>query len=55
MELTKLETTTKVKSLLISKTYDELAKEIGISKPTLFVRLEKHNWKKGESFLISQL
>lgn len=38
-----------------NKTYDEIADLIGISKPTLFTRKEKHNWKKGERSVIINL
>lgn len=34
---------------------DQLAEKIGISKPTLYTRLVKSNWKKGEIELIKNL
>lgn len=54
-ELTNLEATTKVKRLLTEKTYEKMAEDIGISKPTLFTRLSLHNWKKGEKSLIQKM
>lgn len=54
-ELTNLEATTKVKRLLTEKTYEQMADDIGISKPTLFTRLSLHNWKKGEKALIQKM
>jgi hypothetical protein len=54
-ELTNLEATTKVKRLLTEKTYEQMAEDIGISKPTLFTRLSLHNWKKGEKALIQKM
>jgi len=46
--MTKYETTQKVLKRLEQKTKDEVAKEIGISRPTLDARLAWHNWKKSE-------
>lgn len=54
-EITKLEATTKVRMLMSHRTHDVLASDIGISKPTLYVRLVKHNWKKGEMALIASM
>lgn len=53
--MTNLETTTKVHSLLIKFKHDELAKKIGITKPTLYARLFNHNWKLGEKSLIEKM
>lgn len=53
--MTKLEATTKARLLLIDKSADELAKEIGITRPTLYTRLAEHNWKLGEIALLKQL
>ena len=36
-------------------TDDELCKRLGISRPTLYVRMKKHNWKKGEIVLSERL
>jgi len=52
---TKLETTTRAQRLRNSYTDEELAKKIGISKPTLYTRFTKHNWKTAEIFLIQKL
>lgn len=48
-------TTTKVKLLLQKETYEEVSEKIGISRPTLYTRLKKNNWKTSEIFLISKL
>lgn len=53
--MTRLEATTKARMLLIDNTIDELAKKIGITKPTLYTRLSEHNWKIGEIALLKQL
>lgn len=53
--MTKLEATVKVNRLLISYNHDDFAKKLGISKPTLYARLAKHNWKLGELSLIEKL
>ena len=49
------EATLKVKGLKGNIPDDQLAEKIGISKPTLYTRLVKMNWKKGEIELIKQL
>lgn len=36
-------------------TDEQLARKIGISKPTLYVRLKLHNWKKSEVYLINKI
>ena len=36
-------------------TDEQLAKKIGISKPTLYVRLRLNNWKKSEVYLINKI
>lgn len=38
----------KLKLLLLKYEKKELAKKLGISRPTLNTRLEKNNWKKLE-------
>jgi len=48
-------TTTKVKLLLQTKTQEDVSKLIGISRNTLYVRLQKSNWKVSEIYLISKL
>lgn len=47
--------TLKVQGLKGNIPDDQLAEKIGISKPTLYTRLVKSNWKKGEIELIKQL
>lgn len=46
-----------VKSKIDNKefTYDSMANELGITKVTLYTRLAKDNWKKGEIALIMKL
>lgn len=46
-------TTTKIKLLLQNMTYEEVAEKIGISRPTLYARLSKNNWKVSEIHFIS--
>lgn len=53
--MTKFECTKKVLKLKGSMTDDELSKKIGISRPTLSVRIKEHNWKTSEIFLIEKL
>jgi len=53
--MTNLEATTKVKLLLINNTVDQLAKAIGISKPTIYTRLSEHNWKLGEKAILEKM
>lgn len=48
-------TTIKVKLLLQSKNYEEVAESIGISRTTLYKRLRCNDWKVSEIFLISKL
>lgn len=53
MTISKLQTTLKANKIKLSNTDQETADIIGISKPTLYTRLKKHNWKKGEVQLIN--
>lgn len=53
--MTRLEVTAKVQRLRTSFTDEELIKKIGISKPTLYTRIAKHNWKVSEIYLIERL
>jgi len=46
--MTKYETTQKILKRLQFKTKEEVAKELGISRPTLDARLAWHNWKVSE-------
>jgi len=53
--MTKYDASQRVKMLLSYKPKEELAKQIGISRPTLNTRLERNNWKVSEIFLIEKL
>ena len=53
--MTKIEATWKVQNFRTRMTDEELCKKIGISKPTLYTRLNKHNRKLGEIALIEKL
>jgi transcriptional regulator of acetoin/glycerol metabolism len=49
-------TTDKVKSLmLLGKTQEQIYKQLDISKNTFYQRLKKHNWKKPEIKMISEM
>lgn len=54
LTMTKFECTSKVQKIRHYKTDDDVCKIIGISKPTLYVRLKENNWKKSEIFLIEK-
>ena len=49
--------TEKVNNLLVTNKFNktELAEKIVIQRKTLYTRLEKGNWKKGEIFIINSL
>lgn len=53
--MTRLECTSKVQRLRLNKTDDEVSKKLGISKPTLYVRIKQHNWKVSEIYLIEKM
>ena len=53
--MNKTEATLLANSLLNHTTVDDLAKQIGITKPTLYVRLRDKNWKLGEIALLEKL
>lgn len=53
--MTKLEATSKIQRLRLSFTDEDLVKKIGITKPTLYARISKHNWKASEIFLIEKM
>lgn len=53
--MTKLECTSKVQKMRYYRTDEEVVKIIGISKPTLYVRLKANNWKVSEICLIESL
>lgn len=48
-------TTTKVKLLLQTRTFEEVAEMIGISRTTLYKRLQLSDWKVSETYLIKNL
>ena len=54
-KMTRLECTSKVQRLRLNKTDDEVSKKLGISKPTLYVRIKQHNWKVSEIYLIEKM
>lgn len=53
--MTKIEATAKVSGFRGKYTDDELATKLGITRPTLYARLLKHNWKLGEMQLVKNL
>ena len=53
--MTKFECTSKVQKLRNYNSDDEISKKIGISKPTLYLRLKIHNWKVAEIHLIESM
>lgn len=53
--MTKLEATAKVSGFRGKYTDEELASKLGITRPTLYARLLKNNWKLGELQLILSL
>lgn len=53
--MTRLETTIKIQKLREKNTDDEICVLIGISKPTLYTRLNRHNWKLSETTHIKKL
>lgn len=53
--MTKIEATAKISGFRGKYTDDELASKLGITRPTLYVRLLKHNWKLGEMQLVEKL
>jgi len=53
--MTKHNCTSKVQIMRHYATDDEVCKKLGISKPTLYVRLKANNWKVSEICLIENL
>lgn len=53
--MTKQQATFKAHLMLQSKSYDTVAKFLDISKPTLYTRLVKNNWKAGEMALLEKI
>ena len=52
LTMTKFEATSKVQKIRHYNTDDEVCKKLGITKPTLYVRLKTNNWKVAEIYLI---
>jgi len=53
--MTKYEATQKIKKRVQLSTKEEVAKELGISRPTLDARLQWHTWKISELTHIEKL
>lgn len=53
--MNKTEATFKANLLLTGITIEQLAKKLGITKPTLYTRLSESNWKLGEIALLERL
>jgi predicted DNA binding protein len=53
--MTKYECTQKIKKRIQLSTKEEVAKELGISRPTLDARLSWNNWKVSEISHIEKL
>ena len=53
--MTRLEATAKIQRFRLSFTDEDLVKKIGITKPTLYARISRHNWKVSEIFLIEKM
>lgn len=55
LKMNKNNATAKIQKMRNYHTDDEICKKIGISKPTLYVRLKIHNWKVSEIYLIEKI
>ena len=53
--MTRLEATAKIQRFRLSFTDEDLVKKIGITKPTFYARISRHNWKVSEIFLIEKM
>jgi transcriptional regulator of acetoin/glycerol metabolism len=53
--MTKFEATKKIHAMRQIKPVEEIIKDLGISRPTFYTRLKKHNWKKSEVCLIENI
>lgn len=53
--MTKYDCTLKIKKLIDLSSKDEVAKKIGLSRPTLDSRLLNNKWKVSELFLIEKI
>jgi len=55
MKVTKQTASEKARTLLNSRTYEELAEELGITRVTLYARFAKNNWKRSELFMLENM
>ena len=55
MKVTKQNASEKARTLLVNRTYEELADELGITRVTLYARFAKNNWKKSEIFMLENM
>lgn len=55
MKTTKQNASEKARILLASRTYEELAEELGITRVTLYARFAKNNWKRSELFMLENM
>ncbi len=55
MKVTKQNASEKARMLLVNRTYEELADELGITRVTLYARFAKNNWKKSEIFMLENM
>ena len=53
--MTKFEATETVKRKLVFVSQSDLSKKIGITRPTLIIRLKKMNWKVSEIYAIEKI
>ena len=55
MKVTKQNASEKARTLLVNRTYEELAEELGITRVTLYARFAKNNWKKSEICMLENM
>lgn len=53
--MTKFDCTRKIEQIRFYNTDEEICKKIGFSKPTLYTRLKRSNWKISEIYLIENI
>ena len=53
--MTKADATFKARLILTNCSVEDLAKRLGISKPTLYTRLAENNWKLREIALLEKM
>ena len=53
--MTKFDCTSKVQKMRHYNTDEEVCIRLGLTKPTLYVRLKTHNWKVSEICLIENI